>query len=987
MNRVLSRLGLTAVAIVAGSALYAQSSTTGAVSGVVTDNNGAPLAGATVTLASGQITRNITTGADGSFRLGLLNPGTWSVRVVKDGFQPFSSSVLVNTNDVRGLNVKLPSTATTTVEVVGSQSQVDVTSTTTGLQMNMEQMSAVPKGRDMTSMAFFAPGVVSSGFGGDPSISGASGAENSYVLDGLDTKDYRAGFQGAALKTDFIDQVEVQTGGFRPEFSALGGVFNAVTKSGSNDFKGSAWATYDATGLHAVAKKSLYAQEASPDNRYDLGAEVGGAIIKDKLFYFVGVDANIRKQATPLANNYPGLTSDPYKQTDIQTVGKLNYYLTQDMQLTFFANYQRTKFDQGTAYPATYGDANLGTSQTQTVQNFNLSYDWNITPSLLLSAKLGMTDNKTTATPSDTTDQAITDGLYFKPGTGAGGTSPYSWTNTAPNKFSFRTGGTGLYQKLYQAKTQQAKVDLSWFIGDHNLKFGLSQLESKYTLVQVDGGPANAVTQFTNADNGVLYPVTYTVSTGGSLYTYENHTDATVKTVYNAYYAQDTWEMFPGFRLMYGARYEEQNLKNSAGDTYAKFSGTDYIQPRLGFTWDLNNDGKTKVAGSYATYFEDIPQQISIRVFANEVYLRHRFFAGQDTINGGADWNYNNGHPIIINPGAYGATIDYATPFSYDPIAEGTKLPKREEFTLGIDHTYDSGWTIGAHGKYRQLTNVIEDSVITNLAGAYYDSGFAYSFTGAGVPNAWAGQAILWNPGPGPVSWTARTAPAGSPANLSLNSGQRFTINQTYFPEAGNRYISWDITASKKSDRDYINFSYTWSRLNGNYEGLVSSSNGQADGNITASFDYYPYVGTGLLPLDRTNAVKVQYSHRFTIANNDLNAGLAFQYLSGTPISHFDNTNDIGGYGNNTPVNYQLGQFGRIPATRNLDVHVDYTMKFGQKFRVIPSADVFNAFNTRSVTGVTQQLTDRTGAPNPYAGRETGWQEGRRVRFGVKVQF
>jgi hypothetical protein len=980
MNRVFSRLGLTAVAIVAGSALYAQSSTTGAVSGVVTDNNGAPLAGATVTLTSAQVTRNITTGADGSFRLGLLNPGTWSVRVVKDGFQPFSSSVLVNTNDVRGLNVKLPSTASTTVDVVGSQSQVDVTSTTQGLQMNMEQMSAVPKGRDMTSMAFFAPGVVDSGFG-DPSISGASGAENSYVLDGLDTKDYRAGFQGASLKTDFIDQVEVQTGGFRPEFSALGGVFNAVTKSGSNDFKGSAWATWDATSLHAAAKQSAYATEASPDNRYDVGAEVGGAIIKDKLFYFVGMDGDIRKQATPLANNDPGLTSDPYKQTDIQAVGKLNYYLTQDMQLTFFAQYERTKFDQTTAYPATYGDANLGLSQTQTVQNFNLSYDWNITPSLLLSAKLGMTDNKTTTDPSDTTHQAITDGLYYHNGagnpTGPGGTGPL-----ANSGFSFRTGGVNLYQPLYQAKTQQAKIDLSWFLGDHNLKFGVSQLESKYTLVQSQGGPANAITDFTLADGGVRYPVSYTVSTGGSLYTYEEHTDATVKTTYNAIYAQDTWEMFPGFRLMYGARYEEQNLKDYAGNTYAKFSGTDYIQPRFGFTWDLNNDGKTKVAGSYATYFEDVPQQISIRVFANEVYLRKRFFASQDTANGGADWNYNNGHPVIINPANYLSTVDYATPFSYDPIAEGTKLPKREEITLGIDHTYDNGWTIGTHAKYRDLTDIIEDSVITTPGGSYYDSGLAYAYQGGNY--YYAGQAILWNPSSGPVSWTARTSLPGNP---SANSGQHFTVDQTYFPKAGNRYVSWDLTASKKTDRDYMNFSYTWSRLNGNYEGLVSSSNGQADGNITASYDYYPYVGSGLQPLDRTNAIKVQYSHRFTLANNDLNAGLAYQYLSGTPISHFDATNDIGGYGNATPVDGQVGQFGRIPATRNMDVHVDYTMKFGQKLRVIPSADVFNAFNYRGVNGVTQQLTDRNGSPNPYALQATGWQEGRRVRFGVKVQF
>ena len=111
----------------------------------------------------------------------------------------------------------------------------------------MEDIAAIPKGRDMSSLAFFTPGVADSGvtqFGAQaaqsPSINGASGAENSYVLDGLATTDFRKGFQGSSMKTDFIDQFEVQTGGFRPEFSALGGVINAVTKSGSNDYKGSA---------------------------------------------------------------------------------------------------------------------------------------------------------------------------------------------------------------------------------------------------------------------------------------------------------------------------------------------------------------------------------------------------------------------------------------------------------------------------------------------------------------------------------------------------------------------------------------------------------------------------------------------------------------------------------------------------------------------------------------------------------------------------
>ncbi len=350
-----------------------------------------------------------------------------------------------------------------------------------------------------------------------------------------------------------------------------------------------------------------------------------------------------------------------------------------------------------------------------------------------------------------------------------------------------------------------------------------------------------------------------------------------------------------------------------------------------------------------------------------------------------------------------------------------------------MDHTFDSGWTVGMHGKYRRLKNVIEDSVLTGKFGTYYDSGLAYAFSGT-TPIAWAGQAILWNPGPGNVQWTARSSPN------SLNSGA--VINVTpgmnyYADKAGNQYQSIDVTASKKTDRDFVNFSYTWSRLQGNYEGLVSSSNGQADGNITASYDYYPYVGYGLLPLDRTHMVKLQWSHRFTVANNDLNLGWAWTYQSGTPLSLFDDgsytngnpegwdTNhntgtgvvnygdyntpgnwsggsvgsgsytgpvngtwyDIGGYGNATPANAKLGQFGRTPATNAVDMHLDYTMKFGQKLRVIPSADVFDFFNTRTATSIGQLATTQSGSQNPLFGQETGWQAGRSFRFGVKVQF
>jgi len=1007
MNRVFTRLGLTAAAIVAGAGTFAhaQTATTGAISGVVTDSKGAPVAGAQVTITSVQIQRTVVTGADGSYRLGLLNPGEWHVKVVKESFQVANSTVTIYTGQTQTNNFKLASTASATVEVVAAQATVDYTTTSVGQSMTMDQVASIPKGRDFTSMAMLTPGVVSNGGfqANSPSMAGASAAENTYVLDGLDTTDYRRGFQGASLKTDFIDQVSVQTGGFAPEFSALGGVFNAITKSGSNDIKGSSWLTWDAIGIQAVPKQSKYYKQANPNSRYDIGAEVGGPLIKDKLFYYIGVDGDFTQAGAGISNNN-GYTGTKYDNKAYQVLAKVNWFINQDMQLTYFLNNNDTKTAQDAAYLAN-GTSNQGEDAESKILNTTLNFDWNISPALVLSMKAGYTDNKQTQNPYNTTASLVRDYNYFVDGPG---TLPGGNPAGVPAGTSYYTGGVGVYDPLDENKTTQFKADLSWFLGSHALKGGVSYLDSKYSEKQATSGGAYI---------GLL------LDYAGYNFKILETTDAQVESKMTAFYLQDNWEAVTGFHLMYGFRYEKQEQLDYQGRTFMKFDKFgDYVQPRVGFTWDTNNDGKTKVSGSYAVYYEKIPQRLAIRVFANEVYTEQDF---------SANTTYNpatGGYTFTGAPDA--GTVDYATPFSYDPIANGTKLPQRKETTLGVDHTFESGWTLGIHGTHRELTHVIEDSVITRpWTGQYalgtvptdpnytapYDPGAAVVpgsvFTGWTSPwlyNNFAGQAILWNPGPS-ASWTSRS--------ISGLPNQQFNVGNTGYPNAGNTYDAVTLSASKQSDRDYISASYTWSRLQGNYEGLVSSSNGQDDGNITASFDYSPYVGTGLLPLDRTNVVKIQYSHRFTVYGGDMNVGLNYTYQSGTPLSMWEdgrlsaaalgqplvkatganslNGNygkgniefDPGGYGNATPFMGQLGNNGRTPGTNNLDTHFDYTLKFGARYRLIPAVDIFNTFNTRYATSVNDQYTTRSATLNTAYMQATNWQTGRSYRFGVKFQF
>jgi hypothetical protein len=516
-------------------------------------------------------------------------------------------------------------------------------------------------------------------------------------------------------------------------------------------------------------------------------------------------------------------------------------------------------------------------------------------------------------------------------------------------------GGFGRYNPNDRGTTNQLKADLSWFVGHHNFKFGLSTIDSEYHR--------------TAATSGGFW---YTIRKDGQRLDARQQTDdSVVKAQFTAAYVQDTWDVVDGLKVFYGFRYESQQQKDPHGHTFMKFdSFSDYTQPRLGFTWDPENNGRNKFSASFARYFEMIPQRLAARVYGNEVYFRRRW------TNGNASpvqtYLYSSSGPGTAT-GQY-TFSDFATPYANDPIAEGTKLPRRTEYVIGYERVLENGMTAGIHAKYRNFDNIIEDSVIRGKGGDPY---VAYDDQE---------RAILWNPGP-TATWTDQ-------------SGIRHVANQTFFDKAKNLYQAVDFTLEKRTERYYLNLSYTWSRLEGNYEGLITSSNGQADASITASWDEWPYVGYGLLPLDRTNVIKLLGSYNWILGPGKLTAGFTWSYQTGTPRSLFDDGSttdgnvpgtgsslDIEGYGNAVPANFQLGQYGRTPATNLVDVKLDYAWKIGPKMFLSPSFDIFNLFNCRQATRFLEAATDDNGLRDERYGQATDWLRGRHVRFAVKLTF
>src|ERR1700681_3362836 len=226
----------------------AQSSTTGSIEGVVTDPNGAAVRGAAVTVSSPNLisAQTATSKDDGRFQILNLPPGTYKISVDASGFGKYEKDeVVVNLGKTSSADTQLAlATATATVTVTGGAA-VDVTQTSTGSNVSTEQFSNFPTQRTVQGLFTIAPTVTRSGQRDatgrdrDPSVSGSSGPESNFILDGVNTTDPAFGGSGANLPFEFVQEVEIKTGGFGAENGhSTGGIFNVITKSGGNEVHG-----------------------------------------------------------------------------------------------------------------------------------------------------------------------------------------------------------------------------------------------------------------------------------------------------------------------------------------------------------------------------------------------------------------------------------------------------------------------------------------------------------------------------------------------------------------------------------------------------------------------------------------------------------------------------------------------------------------------------------------------------------------------------
>ena len=308
-----------------GTALSAQTPT-GKMFGTVTDDQGTPLPGVTVEATSPKLVGKAAavTDENGVYRIFALTPGLYRVTFALQGFKTVTrDGIVVEIEQSVKLNVALQAGAIEEqVTVIGQSPLIDVKSTVKGMTMTKEVFSALPRGRDFDSLVNAIPGVQNESMLSGISVDGASGAENMFYVDGTDITNLYTGVRGQGVAFEFVDEVQVKASGYQAEYGgSLGGVVNVITRQGGNAFHGDVIAYYSGSGLNGKERDTLrlnpydinvaeyvnYQDLYGKDDvdRFEVGFNLGGYILKDKLWFFTPSSRSISRRPVTWSSILP----------------------------------------------------------------------------------------------------------------------------------------------------------------------------------------------------------------------------------------------------------------------------------------------------------------------------------------------------------------------------------------------------------------------------------------------------------------------------------------------------------------------------------------------------------------------------------------------------------------------------------------------------------------------------------------------------------
>jgi outer membrane receptor protein involved in Fe transport len=968
-----------AVLLVFGAALAHAQETTGSIAGRIVDAQELAIPGATVTVTGPQGSKTVVTDNQGRYSVPFLVPGTYTVHAELQGFKPIDRpNIQVQLSQTTTLPLTMQiGTLSETVQVTGQPSPIDTTSTTVGATIDSSELNALPTGRRFSDTLYLAPGVSSSGTTGraNPSVNGSSGLENEYVVDGVNLTNggYGAlgsysivfGSLGNGTPYDFMQQVQVKTGGYSAQYGeATGGVINVVTKSGSNNLHGSLFGYTQPSGLESAYQtvKSVNGTVNTTGNQAsDGGATVGGPIMRDKLFFFGAVDPEFSRATLVAPPNFPLASLGGVNRTRriINYATKGTWQITPSQRLDVSAFGDPAHGPNGPQrMDSLLRTTTSGFSELSQYGGHNQSihYDGVLSPTFLAEATVSHALNRIAEVPS-VNSWSVTD---------------YTVT---PNLVS---GGIGFYEAGNRSNSWQFDGNLTNVFdggGQHELKYGVSYDHLNYDQINQRTGPTfttpTGQQTATGAEIAILPDPVY-----GQIYRVVRANLNSARNTsqnYVAAFVQDTWRLGDSITIKPGLRYEQEKL---AGTIVNNFTLKNNWAPRIGVTWDPTGTGRAKVFGNYGRYYARVPNDLAARALSADAGITADYFDPNLTepIPNGVFAGNSLSHYSLLGAGA-------------DTIDPNAKLSYYNEYIVGSNYELVQGLNLGVQFVHRDIGRVLED--VQPYPVVAYSLGIASNV-----------NYVLTNPGP----------------NTQVLGGLGAS-----FEAPIHNYNAIQFTAQKRMSHHWsVLASYTYSRLRGTYEGFYREDNGQSDPGITSLYDfptndpsytqigvpmfgyqgdirYLGALGSGPLPLDRPHEIKLYGTYQFP---RNITASLGLHMVSGTPLTGlaanpvYDNGGEIPltprGAGFMTSNGFQT----RTPFETSVDAQASYTLRVGSNNLVL-LADAFNILNRQTITSYDNFYESQFGVLNPDYGLAgvSGVVQGqqflppRQIRLGARFEF
>src|SRR6266568_8974984 len=659
----------------------AQTATTGSIGGTVKDQNGATVAGATITASGPLGERTATSDSNGVFRLENLIPGSYNVKVSNTGFKTASvEAVTVLVGKDSSLAIKLEPGDVTAVVTITGAAAIDTAKTETSSNLNDQLFSNIPVQRAVSGLFYLAPGTTD-GLGGgrdNPSISGGSALDNLYVADGVNITDSAFGgigtfsrvfgALGTGINTSFVKEVQVKTAGFEPQYGqSQGGIINIITQSGSRDYHGAVYGfaqpkSFEATRLQPDdAPRKNTAGKLLHQEGYDVGADLAGYVpgARDKLFFFGSFNPSVKRDIVRGAEANALNTVDSgiriirgpafaNRTRTLNYAGKVDWNINQNNTLAFSIFGDPSKTNK-----SSFRSLNIDNTTADSVLDFGtrniaLRYNGNWSPTLTFSASLGFGRSRFNETGfanfNQITDRRQSDQANIQ-----------AFTGQLPARGNFNAIGAGFFEPTLST-SKRAEFNLSktkslW--GQHTAAIGYTFQRGGYDGTRDRSGPKWTIPTCgtTPPCNGIASGQTTNVQfrlrfratdSGGTLPLFPvalaNGTTAlvpvrmqviraefgtpsfTTYSNYNAAYAQDTWRFNKYVTGLFGMRWEQEKMVGSPGPSGARvhYSLTDQWAPRLGVTVDPLGRGKTKAFYNFGRFFEYLPLDLAERSLSSE---------------------------------------------------------------------------------------------------------------------------------------------------------------------------------------------------------------------------------------------------------------------------------------------------------------------------------------------------------------------------------